>query len=294
MSSGVLCTLPGGWLDRRGGCQREVVLRPLRGGDEEWLYSLPPQTSQVSVLTMLLARCVKRIGPYRASRAMIRTLSMGDCDFLVLRLHGLTFGERVERVLVCPDAACGAKMDLDFELGQVPVEERPRRPRYTLRLEGSPAREVGFRLPGLGDVEAASRAEDPERALLARCVLDLDGKATPGGDAVDALPDAAREALDAAMEQASPRVEDTLEARCPECGREFPTTFDATASFLASLYSQRHEFDRAVHLLSFHYHWPLGEILGLTRERRRHYVRLLRDALDVGSGLSARERAEAS
>lgn len=284
MSRNALCTLPGGWLDRRGACQREVLLRPLRGGDEEWFYKLPPQALQASVMATLLARCVRRIGPYRASRAMIRALPASDCDYLALCLYRLTFGDKVERVLVCPNPACGAKMDVDFDASQLPVEERPQRPRYTLRLDAPTAREVGFRLPRLGDVEAAIGAKDPELALLSRCILDIDGEA-PGGEAVGAmLPVEARAAIGATMEQASPRVEDVIEASCPECGREFSTMFDAAAALLAGLYTRRREFNRAVHLLSFYYHWPLGEILRMTREQRQRYVRLLLDELDTAAG----------
>ncbi|MBN1203488.1 MAG: hypothetical protein JXB05_01005 [Myxococcaceae bacterium] len=282
-----LCTLPGGWIDRKGVRQREGVLRPLRGGDEEWLYTLPPHTSQASVLITLLARCVRHLGPYRASRAMIRMLPAGDCDYLALRLYRMTFGDKVEMVLVCPNPACGAKMDLDFDASLLPVEERPQLPRYTLRLGLPNAAEVSFRLPRIGDVEAANGARDPEVRLLSRCLLDIDGKAPGGEEVVAALPAEAREALNAELERVSPRIEDSIEASCPECGREFRTAFDSTALLFANIYRRRREFNHAVHLLSFHYHWPLSEILGMTREQRQRYVRLLQDELDLAAGMSA-------
>jgi len=290
MSLNALCTLPGGWLDRQGSCQREVVLQSLRGGEEEWLYALPPRATQASVMATLLSRCVRRIGPYRVSRAMIRALPTGDCDYLALRLLRLMFGDKVERVLVCPNPACGAKMDLDFDASQFPVQERPQRPRYSLRLDAPTAREVGFRLPRLGDVEAAIGAKNPELVLLSRCVLDIDGKEPGGEDAVAVLPIEAREAISAAMEQASPRVEDTLEASCPECRQEFSTTFDAGASLLVDLFKRRRDFNRAVHLLSFYYHWPLEDILRLTREQRQRYVRLLLDEMDTVAGPAGLDR----
>ena len=281
-----LCTLPGGWLDRSGTRQHEVVLRPLRGGDEEWLYTLPPDATQASVMTALLARCVKRIGPHRASRARVRALLAGDCDYLALRLHRLTFGDKVELVLVCPNPACGAKMDLDFDASLLPVEERPQLARYTLRLEAPTVGEVSFRLPSIGDVEAAGEAEEPLLALLTRCLSSLDGKA-PDAETVAALPSEVREAISAEMERVAPRIEDTIEASCPECGREFTAPFDAGALLVSGLYRRRREFHRAVHLLSFHYHWPLGEILGMTRARRQHYVRLLLNELDADAAASA-------
>ncbi|MCE9672846.1 hypothetical protein LY474_34075 [Myxococcus stipitatus] len=289
MSPEASYTLPGGWLDRRGGCQRQGVLRPLHGVDEEWLYTLPPHVPQASVLVSLLARCVKRIGPYKVSRRMIRALPIADGDYLALRLHQLTFGDRVERVLACPSPTCGARMDVDFDLGQLPVEARPQQPRYVVRLDGPEAREVGFRLPHLGDVEEAGLTEDPERALLSRCILDIDGQASDVERVVVTLSAESLERIDAAMERASPRVEGTIEATCPECGQPFSTGFDAGASLLAELSQRRRDFDRSVHLLSLHYHWPLGEILGMPRERRRHWVRLLSAELDMAAGVTSLE-----
>jgi len=285
MPVNALCTLPGGWLDPSGARQREVVLRPLRGGDEEWLYTLPPHATQAGVMAALLARCVKRIGPHRANRAMLRTLLAGDCDYLALRLHRLTFGDKVEMVLVCPNPACGKKMDLDFDSSALPVEERPQLPSYTLRLEEPPVGEVSFRLPRIGDMEAAGGAADPVQVLLSRCLLSVDGQA-PDEDAIAALSPEAREAISAEMERVSPHVEDTIEASCPECGQEISAAFDPTALLVAGLYRRRREFNQAVHLLSLHYHWPLSEILRMTRERRQHYVRLLVDELDAAAGLS--------
>lgn len=277
------CTLPGGWLDASGARQHDVVLRPLRGGDEEWLYTLPPDATQASVMAALLSRCVKRIGPHRATRARLRALLAGDCDYLALRLHRLTFGDKVEMVLVCPNPTCGKKMDLDFDSSALPVEERPQLPSYTLRIEGSSVVEVSFRLPRIGDVEAVGEAEDPAHALLSRCLLSIDGLA-PSETAISALSAEAREAIGDEMERLSPRVEDTIEATCPECKQEFSTGFDPAALLVAGLYRRRREFNQAVHLLSLHYHWPLSEILKMTRERRQHYVRLLVDELDAAAG----------
>jgi hypothetical protein len=115
-------SLPAGWLDQNGAREHGVELRALCGADEEWIHSLPGETRQVSVAAALLTRCLRRIGARRASPAMIRELTVGDTDFLLLRLWELTFGHRVELVLHCPRGACGAKMDVDFTLRALPIE----------------------------------------------------------------------------------------------------------------------------------------------------------------------------
>jgi hypothetical protein len=85
------------------------------------------------------------------------------------------------------------------------------------------------------------------------------------------------------MERLAPGVDRELQATCPECGHPFAVAFDPVPAFLAEVWRRRAEFDRDVHLLSFHYHWPLSEILGMPRPRRQAYVALLLSQLDLGT-----------
>jgi hypothetical protein len=255
--------LPGGLLDHAGVLHRTTMLRPLRGRDEEWLRELPLETTQARAVTEVLARVVLSVGRHRATREIVRALPVGDRDYLAMKLRQITFGSRVELVLVC--AACGGRMDADFDLESVPVAEHPQQPEYILRIEGEG--ELRFRLPRGADQEAAASGNE----LLACCMVD--------GFGAGASTDQIRAALDAEIDRVSPQVQGAVDATCPDCGVTSAVRFDPSADLFRELYRRQPHFDRGVHLLSFHYHWPLREILGLSTGRRERYLRLLESEL---------------
>ena len=227
-----LFLLPGGLLDSNGECRREVKLRPLTGREEEWIADPTREWTEAALVTALLQRTLERIGPHRATQEMIRSLPVGDRDYLMLKLRRITFGKRVEVILHCPRPECGKKMDIDFDLDQIPVERMPTRPSYTMILSeaaapvedhGHSQREIVFRIPQGGDQEAArgwsaSGGEDLFRRLLERCLLKIGGTEEQIADRVSRLSARAVEEIAAAMERHAPQVQVEMEARCPECG----------------------------------------------------------------------------
>ena len=277
-------TLPGGMLDRSGRCHRHGQLRPLTGGDEDWLYSLAPATRRAGVVTALLARCVICIGPHAMTAELGRALSVGDRDHLLLELFGATFGDTLWRVLVCPHAGCGARMDLDLALADIPVVARPSAASHRVRLDdaGTPV-DVEFRAPSGRDQEqiAAIDGAAPDALrdqLLAACVV----RAVADGGAerpFDALSLPARQALADAIEEVVPQLELELELVCPECARSFELALDPAAILLDEVQAGRAAFERELHLLAFHYHWSLDELMRLTRPGRRRFLRLLTEQL---------------
>lgn len=294
--------LPGGYLDPGGALHRGVKLRPLTGREEEWIAHPTREWTEAVLTTALLRRCVERIGPDRPTEAIIRSLSIGDRDYLMLRLRQITFGKRVEMTLVCPRSECAQKMDVDLDLDQIPIEAKPVSPHYALTLSEEAALSDGagrlhrallFRIPNGGDQEAArewSGLGETERVvrLLARCLLKIGDTDRVTCDRVAMLPEKGVEEITAAMERFSPQVRIEMEARCPECSHPFTHEFEIGPFFLGELLRGRMQLDREVHLLGFYYHWSLREILGMTRQKRHRYLRLLADELDR-TGRSALE-----
>ena len=279
--------LPGGYV-ADGQVHREVELGPLTGVDEEFLAAADPATPAAVLTTALLAGCVRRLGTIgKPGLEVIRDLLVGDREFLLLKLRQLTLGDRIALQTACPRVECGALMDLVFSLRDFPVEERPASAE-PYRLTAPDGVEILFRLPTGRDQEAFAQRADigPGAAdhLLARCVLRVGDQQNPTPDDIAALPEAARALIEERIERLAPEVTAEVETVCPECQRPFAQALELPRLFLAELQAGGGELEREIHFLALHYHWPEREILRMTRRKRRRYVALLSEELEIGSG----------
>lgn len=290
------CLLPGGYLDEAGGLHREAELAQLSGREEELLAGTHDEAGP-ALVTRILSRCVRRIGGIRpVSEAVARRLLIADRQYLLLKLRELSFGERVEGTLSCPWPQCGARIDLDFTIGDVPVKRCDTvAPTYRLDLPpeaefedaaGTRRRTLEFRLPDGADQEALAPvlARNPAEALtrlLERCVV---GTSADGGDTaalVARLPSRARLEIERAMEERAPHLELQMELVCRECGRGFTAPFDLQDFFFGELRTSRDLLYRQVHYLAYHYHWSEAEIMAMPRDKRLAYIEVLAEEIEA-------------
>jgi len=287
------CVLPGGVWDASGGLHREVELRPLTGYEEELLAD--KRAVAAAQVTAVLSRCVRRIGPLQpVDEAQARDLSVGDRQYLLLKLRALTFGDKVDLSARCPWGDCGEAVDVDFLISDVPIKEGRMQAR-SREIELAPAvaadsgfdraaLPVHFRLPTGADQEAVSPLLARNEAaaatlLLSRCIERI-GDAAATLESVQRLSAAARLEIERAMEAAAPGIELTVEAKCPQCGRAFAVPFDVQDLLLGEARGSHELLMREIHYLAYHYHWSESDILGLPRERRRRYIEILADEME--------------
>ncbi len=291
----ITCTLPGGYADAGGTLHREAELMPLTGREEELLAGDGDRPGAARV-TAVLARCLARLGTIApVSEQVTRELLVADRQYLMLQLRAATFGERVEATLSCPWPGCGEQVDVNFSLGAIPVtESADKGPAYRLELppeaayhgeEGKVHREVVFRLPNGADQEivwplAAGNEARALTLLLGRCLQAIGPLTDPGPEVAERLSSAARAAIERRMEEVAPQVALTMDVSCLECGRAFEMPFDLQDFFFGELRISRDLLYREVHYLAYHYHWSEGEILGLPRDKRRHYIEVLADEIE--------------
>ncbi|MFD4631511.1 hypothetical protein ACFVYR_25780 [Streptomyces sp. NPDC058284] len=284
MSVGVL---PGGYWDAEGRLHRDFELAVLTGRDEELLADArAPRPA--ALVTEVLSRCVRRLGGISpVPPEVARGLLVADRQYLLLHLRRASFGDVVRAHLVCPWAQCGERVSLEFSLADVPVEEARQRARaHTMTLTAEPL-EVTFRLPNGADQEELAELSTGNEAealtsLLARCVQRLG----PDGDPPDQrrmadLSATARSEIEQRMHELAPSVEQSMEARCVHCGRVIIAPLDIQRFFLGELRTDSGLLYREVHYLAYHYHWSEHEIMELTRDKRRTYIEVLADAIEV-------------
>ena len=259
--------MPGGLVFTDGHSVQHARLRPLTGREEEWLarYSRMPAAARV---TWILRECLIWLEDVPVTINLVRQLLVGDRDYLILQLRHLTLGDEVHAVIQCP--ACNEKIDVDFRVSEIPIEQRSQtNSSHILKLAD---RSVRFRLPTGGDQEAVlgMTTEEAMDELFDRCLLDDGGKEPSKGD---------RETISEMMGRIAPEVNLELDLMCTECNHGFIQAFDTTAYFFDEMVANGKQLLREVHALALYYHWSERDILSLTRDRRREYLGLLHESL---------------
>jgi hypothetical protein len=207
---------------------------------------------------------------------VVRDLTVGDREALLLRLRTWLLGDRLDAVIECPTVDCGEKIDVELSIADILQEEYDHgAAEYEEALGvGDTRRLVRFRLPTGADQEAVASIARSDiaaaaRVLLERCVVSIAGR-DPGPylDEIGGL-------VATRWEQLDPQAETTLRFVCPNCGSEFETLLDAGSFLFEELATRSAALFHEVDALARTYHWTEAEILSLSPKRRRRYVELL-------------------
>ncbi len=176
--------LPFGVADGRGRRAREATLVPITGRGE---LDGAEDGNPFAAALRLLAASLRRLGPFRvAGPGVLGQLLPVDRDWLLVQLNRLAFGDVRYETVICPQEACGKRVEIRFDLSTVTAPDVPAD--ATGRLALPDGRELVYRLPCASDQVALHGvpAEALEAAFLARCVLPAG--AARSAEQVAALP----------------------------------------------------------------------------------------------------------
>lgn len=276
-------TLPGGYLDSSGSIHKEIVLIPLSGRDEELLtkYNYP----SAELVTELITCCVLRLGEIQpVTHEMAASLLVADREFILLMLRRATFGDKVESTLPCPWPDCGKNIDIDFNISSIPITRLDTvLPVYEAEIL---SHQVLYRLPNGTDQEFIANSVKTNEAnvtslLLQRCILQIDNTLSPTLEDIQCLHADIRLEVEKSLEARAPNLDLTMELDCPECSRTFIAPFELQDFFFSEVKTNIDLLYREIHYLAFHYHWSESEIMQMPRERRRRYIQVLADEIEV-------------
>jgi len=252
-----------------------VSLRAIDAEDDAFIFDTAETMLPAPRANALIARCMA------GAAVPADALTVGDREAILLHLRRLTFGESMACTLPCPSPSCGEQLQVSVDVGDLLVP-RAESTVSRVRVEsGGAAFDVSFRLPTAADLDAiaadaAADLDDAALALLARSVLhaDRDGRAVDPRD----LPEDVRAAVAAAMAECDPQAEVLMTMRCPQCGSQFSSLFDAAAFLLRELDVRAVRTLGEVHVLAQHYHWSESDILRMPAQRRARYIELIHES----------------
>jgi len=198
-----------------------------------------------------------------AEQAALARLTLGQRNTDLLALREQLFGPELAALANCPN--CGETLDLSFRTADIQTPPPP----VTDEAAGAEilhdGRRVRFRPPDTGDLLAVGRVADAaafRRAMLARCV-----------DApLDTWPEALLDEIVARMAEADPAADVRLNLTCPACAHAWQAPFDIVSFLWREVDDWAGRTLREVHLLASAYGWREADILGLSAQRRQHYL----------------------
>lgn len=205
---------------------------------------------------MLIAAAHPELSPER-----IRALRLSDCDRMLAAIRSATFGPRLDAQQAC--SACAEPFEIALDLAALFCARAS-----TDLLAERPASPGSMRPLNLGDLAAVERERDPARiaARLAERVVARD----EAGQALDLA------AISAALEQADPDADVSIETTCPACGVEQQLSIDVGAYLWEEIAIRAPRILRDVAELAQIYHWSERDILAMSGQRRAFYLSVAR------------------
>ncbi len=272
--------LHGVW--RAGRRYGTACLRDLTGRDEAYLLELPAAWSAARRTSALLERVVEPIeGLDEPVSKIVRLMSGGDRERLLVALCQRLLGDRIDLVAGCGVAECRELSEISLSLETFVADQTAKSERESFELNCDDADRnlhVRFRLPNGFMEEAAARTarSDPALAakeLIAKVVLDI---TDDNGEPVDleSVQPIVAPAVESAVQMLEPGLDRHTAVTCAACGVEFVAEFDAL-SILTNALTRGGDIFRQVARLASVYHWSEADILALSATRRQTYLHLI-------------------
>lgn len=240
-------------------------LRAISGTEEQALNSNNSLAAIELIDQLLVDSPLATVKPGDAG-----SIPICERDKLLAAIYIDLFGAEIHNTIVCK--ACSEQFDLNFSLldvqqnlldaqqnsieqfnDQLQIDADKRR--FFWRDEAGQT--VIFRLPTGEDelVFLNAIALDPQRIFLQSCILEASTE-----------PDF--EAFEELLENIAPTIDVELDSHCTECHEPHRFDFCLQDYLLEKLKIERGKLNHEVHALAINYHWPLSQILSLSREDR--------------------------
>lgn len=233
-----------GYIDEDGVLHNTFTLREMTGRDEEAISKSDVKQNGAKLIAILLERCVLSIGTLTRKsvgidkwREIIKSLFVGDQDYMLIKLRELSMGGEIEVTHTCPYCKESLKTLLDVSELEIEPFKGQRTVSFTLPRgykdkKGVLHREGTLRLPTGQDREiltpiARKNVAQASTLMLTRLCKFEDGL-TVTEDAMRDLTVRDREYLQKELQDNLFGVQLEVDVTCTNCGEDFKGNLNST------------------------------------------------------------------
>lgn len=188
-------------------------------------------------------------------------LSIGQRNLALLKLRQVTFGNQLRAYLDCP--SCNERLEFNLEVRDLMANvPKPSNSNTLIEVNG-----LSFRIPTSSDLALIAQENDTETAALKLLHQCLVGEI---GDEAVLLSN--MKEIEAAMEEADPLADLSLDFCCDACGHRGVESFDIVSFVWEELDARARALFDEIHLLARNYGWSESDILAMSESRRAAYL----------------------
>lgn len=273
-----IALLPGG-LKLDGEIRQDFEFAPITGKlEREIIESAVGVNSLAHQVTKILVSALISLAGQPSNERLVRMLSSGDREFLILRLHCLIEPEAQWVTHSCNE--CEELVQFQLHNNELPIKNAGKGyPQTSVVLSHCTAK---IRVPTGADEEAlAENCKDHDAALtliLKRLItLEENNKEV---ELIEKLTSADLSLVDQILDSMSPQTSQSVNIICPYCSNEQHFSIDNYEWIV----KESRCLEDQIHTLAFYYHWSEQDILLLSKNRRSHYVALIERGLSKTQG----------
>lgn len=229
--------MPAGYVDDNGTMHKTFTLREMTGRDEEAISKADMKQNGAKLISTLLERCVLSIGSLTRKelgtekwKEVIRSLFVGDQDYILIKLRELSMGGEIEVTHTCPYCKKSMKTFLDVsELEVIPFKglrvvpfslpKGYRDKKGVVHRDGTMRLPTGFDREVLTPIAKKNVAQASTLMLTRLCKFDDEVYVTD--DVMRDLVTRDREYLQKLLQDNLFGVNLEVDVTCAECGEDF-------------------------------------------------------------------------
>lgn len=237
-------TMPAGYIDEDGTLHQTFTLREMTGRDEEAISKADIRQNGSKLVSILLARCVTSIGTLTRKevggdkwKEIIKSLYVGDQDFMLIKLRELSMGGEITVTHTCPHCKESMKTFVDVSelevnpfkgLREIPFElpKGHRDKNGVIHKTGILTLPRGIDREVLTPVAKKNIAQASTLMLTRLCKFDGDFYITE--DVIRDLTVRDREYLQKLLQENLFGIKLEIEVTCANCGEDFIGNFNPT------------------------------------------------------------------